>query len=328
MKGVHVNWTKPYFERRRLRGHGFEVMKNSTSDTYELTDFQILYTMASIANWKKYNGPIKLHTDTVGANYYQSLGILGMYDEVDVKFLNGYSKGNVDAAYFWTSGKIKCLAHQKEPFVFLDQDMIIKQKLPSWSYKNDLTIAHWEIGRGYYYFDQEKWEQEISHVDWPENFDENDWSPNTSYLQFNNLDIIKEYHQWHKKLVTIEPHQNIPEWFWLFTDQGVLGHIIRENDFKVNTLTQQIALSHHNITDGKKRYKGKAKKWYKPLKTDDEKEIIHYHVWLDKLGYNQNKEEYNILIKSWFNDLVELGYSNYLYNERFKKYWDEYNKNN
>ena len=32
------------------------------------------------------------------------------------------------SAYFWTSGKIKCLAHQTEPFVFLDQDMIIRNK--------------------------------------------------------------------------------------------------------------------------------------------------------------------------------------------------------
>ena len=40
MKGIHVNWTKPYFERKRLRGHGFEIMKNSTSETYELQTFK------------------------------------------------------------------------------------------------------------------------------------------------------------------------------------------------------------------------------------------------------------------------------------------------
>ena len=330
MKAIHVNWTKPYFERQRLRGHGFEVMKNSTSSTYELTDFQILYTMFSIANWKKYNGPIKLYTDTVGANYYQSVGILDMYDEVDVKFLNGYSKSNVDAAYFWTSGKIKCLANMVEPFVFLDQDMIINQKLPDWSYDNDLTIAHWEIGRGYYYFDKEKFENEITHVPWIKNYDVNDWSPNTSYLQFNNPDIIKEYHEWHKHLVTTEPYHNIPEWFWLLTDQGILGHIIRENDYKVNTLTQKIALAHHNRNDNENqdRYKGKAEKWYKPLNTDDNKEIDHHHVWLDKIGYNLDKNKYNELTNFWFSKLIEMGYSDNLHKDIFKKYWDEYNKNN
>lgn len=327
MKAVHVNWTKPYFERQRLRGHGFEVMRNSISKTYELTDFQILYTMASIAFWKKSNGPIKLYTDTIGANYYQSISILNMYDEVDVKFLNGYSKSNVDAAYFWTSGKIKCLANQTEPFVFLDQDMIVKEKLPYWSYNSDLTIAHWEIGRGYYYFDKEKFEKEITHIPWIENYDINDWSPNTSYLQFNNIELLKEYNEWHKKLVTTNG-KSVPEWFWLLTDQGILGHVIRENDYKTNCLTQQVSLSHHNTIDIATRYKGKAEKWYKPLNTDDNKEIDHHHVWLDKIGYNLDKNKYNELTNFWFSKLIEMGYSDNLHKDIFKKHWDEYNKNN
>ena len=327
MKAVHVNWTKPYFERQRLRGHGSEVMGNFTSDTYQLTDFQILYTMASIAFWKEHNGPIKLYTDTIGANYYQSLGILNMYDEVDVKFLNNYSKSNVDAAYFWTSGKIKCLANMTEPFVFLDQDMIIKGKLPDWSYDNDLTIANWEIGRGYYYFTKEKFEKEITHVPWIENYNTDDWSPNTSFLQFNNRDIIKKYHEWHKKLVTTNGEE-IPEWFWLLTDQGILGHIIRENDYKVNALSQNVALAHHNIVNGENRYKGKAEKWYRPLDTDDDRiEVDHHHVWLDKVEYNYNKKEYDEWQHYWFSELVIVGYKDNLHNEIFKKYWNEYNKN-
>ena len=334
MKAIHVNWTKPYFERQRLRGHGFEVMKNSTSNTYDLTDFQILYTMASIIEWKYHMeqedgrpGPIKLHTDTVGANYYQSLGILDLYDEVDVNFLNGYSKSNIDAAYFWTSGKIKCLAHQNEPFVFLDQDMIINEPLPDYTYENDLTIAHWEIGRGYYYFDKEKWDKEIKHIEWPKNYDENDWSPNTSFLQFNNIKILREYHEWHKKLVTTNG-EDIPEWFWLFTDQGILGHIIRENDYKINTLTNKIALSHHNTTLDDERYKGKAEKWYLPENPDLDKETSFDHVWLDKIGYNQDSKKYDVLKNHWFQLIVGRGYSSFLHNERFKKYWDEFNKNN
>ena len=166
MKAIHVNWTKPYFEKHRLRGHGFESMKEIKSDTYNVPDHQILFTILSILNWKKHNGPIKLYTDSVGASYYHRFGILDLYDEVDIDFLNGYSKSKVDPAYFWTSGKIKCLAHQTEPFVFLDNDMIVKEKLPEWTRVDDLTIAHWEIGRGYYYFDKEKFESEITHTPW------------------------------------------------------------------------------------------------------------------------------------------------------------------
>tara|TARA_R110000796_G_scaffold2642_4_gene10291 strand:- start:6983 stop:7948 length:966 start_codon:yes stop_codon:yes gene_type:complete len=319
MKAIHVNWTKPFFEKHRLRGHGFETLKNLNSKTYDQLDSQLLYTMVSAANWKKHNGPIKLYTDSIGASFYQRFGLLDLYDEVDINFLNGYSKSNVDAAYFWTSGKIKCLAHQTEPFVFLDQDMIIRNKIPGWVRTNDLTVAHWEIGRGYYYFDKEKFESEITHIPWINNYNVDDWSPNTSFLCFNNMDLLKEYHEWHKKLVTTNG-ENIPEWFWLLTDQGILGHIIRENDYHVNTLTQKISLSHHNNTNGINRYKGKAEKWYFPTQPSFQ-ELPFEHVWLDKINTESLRN------KKYFKELVdELNMSHYLTDVRWSTYWDDYHE--
>jgi len=321
MKAIHVNWTKPYFEKHRLRGHGFESTKNLKSSTYTQLDYQILYTILSIVSWKKHNGPIKLYTDSIGAAFYQRFGLLDLYDEVDIRFLNNYSKTNIDPAYFWTSGKIKCLAHQTEPFVFLDQDMIIEEPLPEWIRTGDLTIAHWEIGRGYYYFDREKWEREITHSPWIENYNIDDWSPNTSFLCFNNMDLLKKYHKWHKQLVNIESHHYIPEWYWLLTDQGILGHIIRENDYNVNTLTQRISLSHHNTIDKATRYKGKAEKWYLPENPNLNKEVEFEHVWLDKINTQ------NLNTQKWFNKIINLGYGKYVENKIFKKYWDGYKNN-
>ena len=328
MKALHVNWTKPFFERERLRGHGFEVMKNLKSETYNQPDFQLLYTIVSALNWQKYNGPIKLYTDSIGASFYQRFGLLDLYDEININFLNNYSKSNIDAAYFWTSGKINCLSNQTEPFVFLDQDMIIRGKLPEWVQTNDLTIAHWEIGRGYYYFDKEKWEREITHMPWIENYNSDDWSPNTSFLCFNNIELLQKYHKWHKKLVTTNADY-IPEWYWLLTDQGILGHIIRENDYKVNTLTQRISLSHHNTIDLSTRYKGKAEKWYSFIDPDydhinkREKEVRFEHVWLDKINTQ------NLKTKKWFKEIVEeLDGSKYLTDIRWSKYWNEYHENN
>ena len=321
MKAIHVNWTKPFFEKHRLRGHGFELIKNLKSTIYTQPDYQLLYTMVSARRWRIHNGPIKLYTDSVGASFYQRFGILGLYDEVDIDFLNKYSKSKVDAAYFWTSGKIKCLAHQNEPFVFLDQDMIIRTKIPDFLKQNDLNIAHWEIGRGYYYFDKEKFEKEITHTPWIENYNVDDWSPNTSFLQFNNIDILKQYNDWHKKLVTTNGEE-IPEWFWLLTDQGILGHIIRENDYKVNTLTNKIALDHHNTIGIGDRYKGKAEKWYYPEHVNHAQEVPFEHVWLDKINHQ------NLQTTAWFKELVDdLQCSKYLTDRVFEKYWDEYHEN-
>ena len=322
MKAIHVNWTKPYFEKHRLRGHGFESIKGIESDTYNLPDHQILYTILSILYWKEFNGPIKLYTDSIGASFYHRFNLLDLYDEVDIDFLNKYSKSKVDPAYFWTSGKIKCLANQTEPFVFIDNDMIIKEKLPEYVRTNDLTIAHWEIGRGYYYFDKEKFESEITHIPWIENYNVDDWSPNTSFLCFNNIELLKEYHQWHKKLVTTNG-ENIPEWFWLLTDQGILGHIIRENDYHINTLTNKISLSHHNCVLPYTRYKGKAEKWYLPENPDLEKEVDFKHIWLDKIN------TMHLDTQEWFNEIVnKFQRPDIVSNDvRWKKYWEAHDKN-
>ena len=74
MNAVHVNWTKPFFERHRLRGHGFKIQRDLAS-SYDQPDYQILYTILSILRWKQYNGPIKLYTDSVGLNFYSKFQI-------------------------------------------------------------------------------------------------------------------------------------------------------------------------------------------------------------------------------------------------------------
>lgn len=331
MKGIHVNWTKPYFHKHRLRGYGFESTRQLASKTYEQPDYQVLYTILSALHWKK-NGPISLYTDSIGAAFYQQLGILDMYDEVNVKFLNGYSKTDVDPAYFWTSGKIKVLANQSEPFVFLDQDMIIRTKLPNYIFNKDITVAHWEIPRGYYYFDKERWDRDIKHVDWIENYHVDDLSPNTSFLYFKDPKIIKDYHALHKKLVNTNGEE-VPEWFWLLTDQGILGHVIRQNDYKVQTLTDKIFLAGVNHGTPETRYKGISESWYYPAIdykeyiNEDKEDLDWYHVWIDKIHFKFVPEYKKAQIRGFFEEIVALGFEKYLQHPRFHKYWREYANN-
>jgi hypothetical protein len=137
------------------------------------------------------------------------------------------------------------------------------------------------------------------------------------------MDLLKEYHEWHKKLVTTKG-ETVPEWFWLLTDQGILGHIIRENDYNTNTLTNKIALAHHNTTSGNKRYKGKAEKWYTPEKPSPEREVRFEHVWLDKI----NTE--NLHTQEWFNEIVNnFQRPDIVSNDvRWRKYWEAHDKDN
>ena len=321
MKAIHVNWTAPFFHRERLRGHGFSITKNIKSGTYELPNYQILYTVLSALNWKLNNGPIKLYTDSVGLSYYKQLGICDLYDEIDTEFLDNLQ--NVDPAYYWTSGKIQALQNETEPFVFLDQDFIVRNRVPESFYSSDLGIGHWEIPRGEYYFTKKQWESEIKHIEFPENYNCNAYSPNTSFLYFKNPEVVSKYVELHKKLIDSGDHQ-VPEWFWLATDQGILGHVIRENKFTTNTLTDRVFLSDSDYAQLKDKPFGYSEQWYYPINHDKTKDQFEWeHVWLAKVVFGYDTEFMEQECQRYYDEIWSLGGSNYLYYFNLNKYWDK-----
>jgi hypothetical protein len=286
MKAIHVNWTKPFFHKDRLRGHGFKIQRE-LSNEYDQPDYQILYTILSILRWKELNGPIKLYTDTIGLKFYDTNGISKLYDEINTDVLDSYNE--VDAAYFWTSGKIHCLQYETEPFTFIDQDFIVRSKLPNYVNDFDITLGHWEIPRGYYYFTKEQFEKEITHYKLPNDYNPNAWIPNTSFMCVTNTNLIKEYVEEHNKMVRTT--NSVPEWFWLLTDQGVLGEVIRSGDYKANTLTDRVFLSDSDYGNKTTRHKGISEAWYLPIPYDLSKEMIKWeHVWLAKVVYGTDSE--------------------------------------
>lgn len=321
MKAIHVNWTAPFFHKDRLRGHGFETTRNIDSSTYDVPDYQILYTILSALKWRELNGPIKLYTDSIGLSFYKQLGIVGIYDEIDISFLNSIKE--VDPALFWTSGKIQALQNEKEPFVFLDQDFIVRDRIPQKFYSKDIGIGHWEIPRGHYYFTKEQWDREVSHMDFPENYNINAYSPNTSFLYFSKSEIVDKYVEWHKKMITAKG-DDIPEWFWLATDQGILGHVIRENKYVTETLTDKIFLADNDYGNILTQKHGLSEQWYYPMHCDRSKSSLQWeHVWLAKIVYGMDPELLEFDTQRFFDEIWEINGQEYLQHFRFSKYWNK-----
>lgn len=305
MKAIHVNWTAPFFHKERLRGHGFKVFRDLKNEIeYIQPNYSLLITVLSALWWKKLNGPIKLYTDDTGKEYYENVGILDIYDEVDTETLNNY-KG-IDPAHFWTSGKIHCLLQEKEPFVFLDQDFIVRSKIDENEFlKYDLTIPHWEIPRGYYYFTEEQFKKEISHCEYPQNYNANSLVPNTSFLWFNNLDLIHDYLKFHEDLVCEEGIE-VPEWFWLLTDQGILGHTIREGNYNVSSISDRVFLSDSDHSGKDKRHIGLAEPWFKFVDGNDYDKCSWEHLWYIKAVFASNPELKNSYVERYTNEIAEL----------------------
>lgn len=330
MKGVHVNWTAPFFEKHRLRGHGFQITRDLEAQTYDVPDYQALYTILSALRWKHHTkSNLKLYTDSIGLSFYKQLGILGLYDEINIDVLNNLE--GVDPAYFWTSGKIHALEHETEPFTFLDQDFIIREDLTETltNPEHDLVIGHWEIPRGQYYFTEDQWKRDITHMEFPENYSVYAFSPNTSFVHFNNLNAVKDYVNWHKKMVTVGEYE-VPEWFWLATDQGILGHVIREGKYATGTLTDRIFLADNEYSGIDRRKYGYSEQWYYPMVHDKSKDDFDglircpwEHVWLAKIVYGFDPNFMATETQRYFDEIWDLGGKEYLQHYRFSKYWRE-----
>ena len=105
------------------------------------------------------------------------------------------------------------------------------------------------------------------------------------------------------------------------------GHVIREGDYKANTLTDKVFLANSNYASKEERYKGKSEQWYMPIGADNkkDKDLVWEHVWFNKIHFNMYPEFLKRETKRYFRECIELGLGKYLQHSRFKKDWDEYN---
>ncbi len=96
--------------------------------------------------WKRYNGPIRLITDAVGARYFKSLGLDKVYDEVVCSLVDLYG---LNQRKFWASGKLLALENLTLPCAVIDMDMLIWQPLPLEG--KPLAVTHTERLNDRYY---------------------------------------------------------------------------------------------------------------------------------------------------------------------------------
>ena len=286
MKCIYVNWSQPFLRKEKLRGHGFKIFKQLDQEEYFKPVYEILFTILSVAYWKKLNGTTKLYTDKIGEEYYRKIGILDLWDEVDTEKLESFNELGIEGGVFWTSAKSYCISTEEGPFVFSDLDFIVRQRVPDYFYSTQVGIPHWEIPRGYYY-PSEKDLQALEHWKPFDGFSQRMLVPNTSFLYVNSKELQDLY--WKRHYAIVKTENEVPEWVWLLSDQGVFGQSIRSLNLKTISLTDKVFLSEN---EGWGRGgEGWADMWLFPPGADMEKEKVEWeHVWLAKVAYTFNEE--------------------------------------
>lgn len=124
MNAVHINWTKPFFERN--------------DGDYRIEDFELLTTVLSALKWQEKNGSIKMITDTVGAGYYRENG----FDELwDGGIHIALDEIRENAYMFWAAGKLHAVKNEEVPLAVIDTDFIVWEEI-LFDRLPDLTVIH------------------------------------------------------------------------------------------------------------------------------------------------------------------------------------------
>ena len=310
MKVIFVNWTKPFFERKNFVGYKKHSTFEYSGDDYTLPEYEILMQTASITSAKVKTGfPIKLITDKVGRQYYEKIGLLDLFDEVDVDTLETLNEEyDINPAQFWTSGKIISICKETPPFLFMDLDLIIEEDLPNWIFNYDVVHTHWELSRSFLYI--EKYMIDNLGLNIP-TFDDRMLIPNTSFLFINNKSVLDDYLKLHLEIVT-KKYEQVPDWLWLMSDQHILGYTIRDLNSKVTSFSDK---TYVQFPDNTKNGVGHLPEWINIPQMNQETPVKFEHVWLDKSIIINYPDFKKIRTDKWMRNVIENGFEHKLINK-------------
>ena len=128
---LHVNSTLPFRTRHKGR-------------KYEIDNFEILTTILSALTWRRYNGSIKLYTDSVALEVYDTFKLLDLWDAgIDTETLDHVIE-DINPHIFWASSKLLALRKEPAPIALLDTDLIVWEPIIDILQTVEISILHRE----------------------------------------------------------------------------------------------------------------------------------------------------------------------------------------
>lgn len=202
MKGLHINWTAPFFARR--------------SGEYFVEDFEILTTILSAASWKAKNGEIKLCADKQAIEFYKEAGLLNLYDEIEELKVDK----DINPEMFWAAGKLFALRNQKAPVAVIDTDFIVWDEI-LFDKLGECTVIHFEDLYADVYPGREFFEMKEDY-EWPQL----DWSLkacNTAFMVIKSDLLIQEYTQMAVNFMKNAKNTGDPLKYIVFAEQRLIN---------------------------------------------------------------------------------------------------------
>lgn len=124
--------------------HAFRPAERPCLGEAMLPRFELVTIALSALSWRAHNGPIRLFTDSRGADSLEAAGLLALWDAgVDASTLEARSR-DIDPVAFWAAPKVLALSVVPSPCALLDTDLIVWRPVGEGIVEAELVVAHRE----------------------------------------------------------------------------------------------------------------------------------------------------------------------------------------
>lgn len=224
MRAIHINSTAPFFA-------------SNPNEEYRIDDFEILCTMLSALKWREKNGSIMMITDSIGANYYQSIGLESIWDGgIDSSL--GKGDPDIDDIGFWAAGKILALKRVNAPVAMIDTDFIVWDNISDILGQGGITTAH----REELYYDVYpppstfKMGERSKKEFWLDDDFASVLPCNTAFAYFHDDEFMKFYVQQSIDFMTNVPICDNTLTYMVFAEQRLLAMCAAKMNVEIHTL--------------------------------------------------------------------------------------------
>lgn len=176
--------------------------------------------LASASLWKR-NHPedtTVLYCDQMTYDLYDSLGVLSVYDKVEILSFNN----NLDKKSFWASSKLEVLSRQTEPIIIMDGDTLVYKRVKDLFKSDEYIVSNFELGRGYYPTGIDSYVRRLSYkTRWHTD------SVNVAFLHLPDPEFTQYYAQLSLKIMDEFTKMGVPNSKYLiFAEQLLLKHLL------------------------------------------------------------------------------------------------------
>ncbi|NLJ16964.1 MAG: hypothetical protein GX346_07520 [Clostridiales bacterium] len=222
--GLHINSTAPFFARG--------------GKEYYIEDFDLLTMTLSALSWRKLGNEILMVTDKVGLDYYKSIGITDLWD--NVLDIIPCDLDGINPKMFWAAGKVLALREFDCPVCLIDNDFILWE-MPELN--SEIVAAHYEsVNNDIYppidYFNMKDYI-------FPK-FNWNVKALNTAFLYINNEDFKQFYTSQALYFMKSAVHSDDFLCYMVFAEQRLLSMCAEYTKIKASTLLDENSLWNNN----------------------------------------------------------------------------------